>query len=197
MSIKAKLRKCWRVICKSMRRADVPNWLTCAGTFCLAWFAYSQFVATNSTSKQQLRAYVNVSVPVLEHLDDPGQDVLAILAFQNFGLTPANDVQISLNGFLEDESPKADFKIAAPKDMSTQVLAPSIILQRSFNFHKLNSGIVKLIHDGERPLYVFGLITYKDIFGTQHQTKYRFICKGTPNTNKEFFKADSNGNEAD
>jgi hypothetical protein len=130
------------------------------------------------TAKKQLRAYVHVEKGLLKF---SGSIVEGQIHIQNFGQTPAYDVRHWIHLWIERwplqivlPEPPEDFQ------MSKGILGPSgthIMVGQLGG----NAGPAPEMTLGQHPMrtvYVYGRVTYKDVFGDERYTEYRHIFGG-------------------
>jgi hypothetical protein len=160
---------------------------------------------STDTAQRHLRAYVCVATGGVRFKAPNLPE--AEIQVKNYGLTPAYDVKMWLHTWIEE----FPLKVALPTpaggfNMSAAILAPNE------KPHVLISGDapvpaenVHLIGTPKGTIYIYGEIRYKDVFGVERHTKYRFIHGGAEGTVRRqdgkipygFIKPDSQGNEAD
>ena len=80
--------------------------------------------------------------------------------------------------------------------MSRAVLGPRATSQKFDQLNSLSTAGAKALADGTAAIYVWGLITYKDAFGTDRFTNYRYMIGGNVGVRGVFLAQCENGNEA-
>ena len=158
----------------------------------------------SDTATRQLRAYVCVNAAKMEFVK-PGVPQ-AYVEMKNCGQTPAYDVRGWIHTWFA-EFPLKENMPNAPDDFSRSkdTLAPG---RKSTYASGLNPPIpdhfLAILGTTKFTMYVYGEISYKDIFGCVRTTKYRLIHGGNEGTRKtkdskgaEYFllKPDTEGNE--
>lgn len=170
-----------------------------AGITLFVWMAtYGLFRDAKETSRASLRAYVNVTTfdignvvdPIfsdpekkwarekyLVAIQDPNIGPVAIAYAKNSGKTPALDV-VHLGDITFDTFPTPQSKLIVGEAMDkiASVIGPDVVTNRNFKIHQpLNAAQIASLRSGDAAVYVFGTITYKDVFGVAHFTKYRVM----------------------
>lgn len=118
-----------------------------------------------------------------------GKPVECQIEFTNTGKTPALDVraQHTLGG----QSPSCDIEVIAlsyedqeryPPKSQGAVPPNGTIAVCSHSSNIASTQMLKDIMDGRQTVYVFGSVSYRDIFGIQHKTRYCYTID--PNTNE-------------
>lgn len=140
--------------------------------------AQAQLADAKDTSQKQLRAYVYATPNNLYHLgNSPTQGYVTI---QNAGNTFAKDVEIEAGiNVLGAEIPD-DLKKMGKLDQEPGVmpLAPRSPYSFFREFRILSDEQVKEIKSKKKRIYVFGKVTYKDMFDLSHQTTFCFMYYG-------------------
>jgi len=159
-----------------------------------------QFWQTNkvmrNTTHMQLRAYVCVSGGTIKF--DRKDAPVAHVEYRNSGQTPAYDVQgwhhIWIAGYpLTEELPEpsksfmTSHSIIPPGGHAFMLIPkkPSVPAQS-----------VHLLGTPEGTIYIYGEIRYKDAFGVERLTKYRFMYGGPEGVHGAYLKPHTEGNEA-
>jgi hypothetical protein len=166
----------------------------------LVWIGHQQI----ATSRAQLRAYVLVSRSVVTNVADGTGIPEAQVTIKNFGQTPAYNV-INVGGFAIDRYPPprtldliiSDGEFASPA-RSREVLAPgdSSVSVVSAPRPPLTAPEKASLANGTGIVYVYGEIRYKDAFGREQWTKYRFMMGGPVGVRGGQLAACEEGNEA-
>lgn len=145
-----------------------------AFTIVLAIVGIVQFLA----ARRAERAWI---VPVIP--DPPtknlGQDVAIRWQVENRGRTPAWMTSLGSAARIikaGDELPKEpEYTMAGPFTKEGTVLSPEAKASRGVTIPAANMDAVE---QGEQYLlYIFGIVTYRDIFGGEHETRYCFRFK--------------------
>jgi hypothetical protein len=145
------------------------------------------------TAERQLRAYVCIDSAVLKF---PQPDVPeAQVHIKNCGQTPAYDVRGWIHTWFAEyplkvslPTPPSDFR------MAVDTLAPG--RNSIFVAHKkppICPGLLPALGTPQLTFYVYGEVSYKDIFGKHWSTKYRLIYGGTEEQRKVSLKDGAEG----
>lgn len=137
----------------------------------------SQTKAVNAN----LRAYIMLGLgAVVPQNKDTGYRYDVRLTLQNVGNTPANKLAFNLQTDLLPLPLPADFKIPAFDPVSAGTQPPTVgphqnslvnaVAPRIYSDEEVND----LKSGNKKLLYVFGTVTYQDVFGESHYTK---ICQ--------------------
>jgi hypothetical protein len=161
----------------------------------LVWIGHQQI----ATSRAQLRAYVLVSKSVVTTAFPEAQ-----VTIKNSGQTPAYNV-INVGGFAMDRYPPpptldliiSDGEFASPA-RSREVLGPgdSSVSVVSAARPPLTAPEKASLANGTCIIYVYGEIRYRDTFGREQWTKYRFMMGGPVGVRGGQLAACEEGNEA-
>jgi hypothetical protein len=166
---------------------DKPPWLlwdfwTAIGTLLLGGATLALVAKTDRLiksaeegSRRQLRAYVAVENSTLNGLDED-ETPTALVNFRNVGQTPALDLTCRsrmviapypLGDYVLDLGDDSDLKSLEP-------LGPTIMRSKLDAGFPASMSALQMagLGAGEWALYVFGEITYQDVFGTPHITRY-------------------------
>jgi hypothetical protein len=150
---------------------------------------------TAQAMKYRDRAYIALEWSGINGLKSP-DDVLTIhLKFRNIGSTPASLVrQYNYFNINEDTISLSDNELTA-RLSSTSILgdvAPSqdfeinMLCDQSGQFIALTPQSFQDLQAGKWTLHVFGRITYRDVFGIDHETRWSRVYdhknKSFPNT---------------
>lgn len=140
----------------------------------------TQLLVTNTkrNSETQLRAYVAAEPGPIYHVNAVGSPLVAYLVIRNTGQTPAYEVKrtIGISLLAPPVPPRRDLLGRVRRVEGVLVLQPRAqnhILETLKRI--LTEGeVAKIISPGGEKLriYVFGTITYKDVFGGEHFTHY-------------------------
>jgi hypothetical protein len=158
--------------------------LTVFGTFILAAIVFVQLIDARKSNQRQLRAYVLARDGKVSNfgtwLKIEGQ-----VRIENYGQTPARDV-VTWVGITVDNwpVPKDLGRPTEPLDQSKAVLGPnarSIITAETKR--PLTPLQVQKIRSGAATIYLFGEITYVDVFGQPQITEFRFAYGGPAGEN--------------
>jgi len=146
--------------------------------------AITQVWVSRTTEKRQLRAYISVAPDPKQGssviIDKDKRSVQAIVALVNHGITPGKHIQL-WGAAKALERPITDAKL---NDSETSLFRQQF---SSFPGDELtNAGIGTqltptewdnvTVNSPKEVLYVFGFITYEDIFGDSHRTDFCFFA---------------------
>lgn len=149
-------------------------------TIVLALATYRQYRATRIAE----RAWVVCQAPDPPPPNQEG-DVAIRWVVENKGRTPAWVTSmgsaariIKADDALPDEPP---YTMAGPFTSEGAVLPPNAKASRGVNIPAANMAAVEHGYEGqEYVLYLFGIVKYRDIFGSEHETRYCFFFKPGP-----------------
>lgn len=135
---------------------------------------HSNWIARD-TAKRQLRAYVGYSNEWYHNEFALGQELLLKPRIANFGETPARNViwQAQLEMISDPDADNA-FILSPLQPGSKSTLGKGQWTQTRLSVTP-NAGHYALITSGAAKLYVFGSISYTDIFGDEWSTTFRFV----------------------
>jgi len=163
----------------------------------LLWRATKKLVeGADATAKRQLRAYIHVSEARCSDFGFPNG--VYMVNFTNTGQTPAYDVSsyiaISFTAFPLSE--KLEMAGHGTKGLAT--------IGRDGEGHArmeaargLTGEEYGAVRDGKRAVFVFGVISYRDIFGDKWTTNFRYYVGGDQGIRSDGFLAShSEGNDA-
>lgn len=151
------------------------TWLSAAsfiGVLAAIGLAFHSNMIARDTAKRELRAYINVAYAEVEPPESP-LNFKARIHFENFGMTPAYDVQSRVNsrtvggGVLDSFSRELSHRepsppfVAAPRRQFSRTV--DVILDPE-ELDSLESGIAHAI--------IYGDVTYGDAFGQPRTTTF-------------------------
>jgi hypothetical protein len=148
------------------------------------------------TARRQLRAYVFVDQATV--IEPDGADPRLDIQIRNSGQTPAHEVVVA--GIVRGFNPH-DARLFSdpPKDseFSRFVFGPNRFAYKSFALKELlNSNTMKGLRSRDQHiLYVWGEISYRDVFKKSRYTKFRLSIggpSGWPDTNLMIVSAEGN-----
>jgi hypothetical protein len=93
---------------------------------------------------------------------------------RNSGQTPATDLTIRNADDLLIEFPKSPLAYPVPEGQSRAVLGPGDEFTVAIS-RPIPLGSLEGLKKGDISLYAYGSITYSDIFGETHETKYCLV----------------------
>ena len=154
--------------------------------------------SAGETAMHELRAYVHVDAAEInvENRNAPSINVTA----RNLGRTPAFNVRHWIHMWTEKYPLIGPDILPVPPDgfqMTTSVLPPNGHHQLPINKvpPPLSDIIASLLGTAEATLYVYGEISYRDVFGEERITRYRLMYGGGEPVDDKHLKPDFDGNE--
>jgi hypothetical protein len=177
--------------------AAVGTWVSGgSGLLVLAalYLAFQSNRIAGDTAKRQLRSYVNVS-KFEPSAYCVGQAFSTRVHFSNKGQTPAHDVIV--RAYLARRQLPLDTATLGDQPItgwgSKTTLANGDPLSANVRFgHSVSEDEIAAFRDEKIGIYVYGWVSYKDIFGEKHITKYRAALQ-----QDGLFAGCDDGNEAD
>jgi hypothetical protein len=125
------------------------------------------------TAERQLRAYVHVAAASASPV---GTLINFYLEVKNFGQTPAYEVKLSFVIKLADLPEKAsDLVPPDTPNISQAILPPQVSIHDNFTPpQQLTPNQILKIGSEKAAIFVAGQITYRDIFGRDRLTEFRY-----------------------
>jgi hypothetical protein len=168
----------WSIFGKQLKITDT---LLCGFTAVLAiatigigYATYLLWEGEEKTAAYQLRAYVLMDTGQISDLNNSPFKVS--LCLKNSGMTPAFNVDF-YQAVVIKEYP-LETELMNPKAIgptSNTAVAPGKNMCDTFNSNiTLTPERISAIKDGKATIYVYGSITYKDIYKETHSTSYRY-----------------------
>jgi hypothetical protein len=168
----------------------------------------SQETLLRDTAQRQLRAYICVDAAMLKFTGTGDNESFEVqVDIKNSGQTPAYDLHLWAHVWVEQYPLKVDLP-EPPQDfrMSSSIIAPGgKTIMVSGPGQSIHAPIVTL-GNPSRTVYAYGKICYRDAFGKNRTTRYRFFYGGNEpprrKTDREgrvigLLQPDAEGNEAD
>ena len=166
----------------------------------MAATAYQGYIARESM-RQGLRAYVGTEgASWMEESQQPGQPKTitsgVVVTFQNRGTTPAYHVNTNVSYTFSTTALTNDFRYPENYDesngpRSAGMLAPNVPMKSIVSLASPPDLIA--LYKGETGAYVYGHVSYDDIFGMRHTTTYCYTLKAPlnvfhmcPNHNEQY-----------
>lgn len=149
------------------------------------------------TSVRQLRAYIAVERAWIE-FPEPGVPKVTVI-IKNSGQTPAHSLRHWIHQWIE----RYPLSVDLPEPPEDFIMSSSIL--GSGATHEMRivhpRQIIKpcCIHDigtSEGTIYVYGAVTYQDIFGNSHYMKYRLMHGGRDRAEAGYLSPCEEGNQA-
>jgi hypothetical protein len=163
----------------------------------LLWRATKKLIeGAEATAKRQLRAYIHVSEARCGDFGFP--TAIYMINYTNTGQTPAYDVYSSIVIKL------TAFPLSEPLEMVGDGTKGITTIGRDGEGHArieapraLTGEEYAAIRDGKAAIFVFGVISYRDVFGDNWTTQYRYYVGGDQGIRTDGFLAShSEGNNA-
>jgi hypothetical protein len=164
-------------------RLKVTDTLLVAVTFLLFWATLALWLSTRRlvkdakrTAARQLRAYVNVANAVAK---PDGDFFVYSIEVKNFGQTPAYKVRLRYVIELRECPTMRPFIVPDDPKISVAVLPPTVPIHDAFRPRQvLGPNQRQRLADGAAAIYIYGLITYEDIFESPQETEFRYMIGG-------------------
>jgi hypothetical protein len=184
--------------------------ITALATFAIAFFTLTLWRSSEKmwlttqralehselTAERQLRAYVHVCTV---NASPVGSLINYYLEVRNFGQTPAYEVKLSFVIKLADLPEKAG-ELVPPEtpNISQAVLPPQVSIHDNFTpAQQLSPNQVLKIQSDKAAIFVAGQITYRDIFGKDRLTEFRYyLSKMTGEQTSGALAISAQGNRA-
>jgi hypothetical protein len=144
-----------------------PDWWLIGLTGLLVVATGGMVFYARDTARRQLRAYVGC-----QSISIVANPIRGQFSIKNFGQTMAKDVEIRLATAVETVG-TTQFKLDTLKCKT--VLMPSEVAGLEEAAGQYDSGLVNL---GAYTIYAWGRVDYKDVFGNQRWTIFRFESDG-------------------
>ncbi len=134
---------------------------------------------TRDTAQRELRAYVGIEKIGKSHAEWRGQRLYrATVTLKNFGQTPAADVRINAGAETLPYPDKDEyFDWVDEHAQGAGLLNPGSSLE-----YKIDTidPYAEAQNMPENAFYAFGEITYRDVFGNDRCTRFRYMLAGFP-----------------
>jgi hypothetical protein len=153
-------------------------------------------IGADNTAKRQLRAYIHVSEARFANFGFPGG--VYMINYTNTGQTPAYDVfgtiGVQLTNFPLSENlettgigTKGISTVGRDGEGHCRIEAPRGLSGEEYG----------AVRDGKSAVFVYGVISYRDVFGDKWATEYRYFIGGDQGIRSDGFMAShSEGNKA-
>lgn len=152
-----------------------PNGWIAICTIILVFIGFCALHTSYDTEKRQLRAYVTPSIQS-SNIDDAS--IFVILLIENFGQTPAKNCKISgVVDMLPCPLPKG-FVFRMPLtefEQNSRIYPKATIPANVEILHKHAFTKNEILSNPNRSAYVFGVLSYEDIFGDIHTTNFCYF----------------------
>jgi len=136
--------------------------------------AEASVAITEDTAKRQLRAYMS---PAESRLDDFKTDKIAwaFVVFRNTGQTPAYDVR-SRVALRFVTAPVTDFELVLTGEESSSSIGPGLDIHPRISLPAMiTSAHMSDFYSGKRECWFHGWVKYRDAFGEQRETNFRYF----------------------
>ncbi|WP_349434302.1 hypothetical protein [Pararhizobium sp. A13] len=154
-------------------------------------------IVTRDMAQMQMRAYMNTAHAWISFKEN--NEPVAHVSIKNFGQTPAMNVKSWIHIWIEKYPLKGSlpFPKEGEVDQSSSVISPGF----HYNYHHprtrgIDEEIMTEIRAGRAAIYVYGGITYDDVFGGNRKTEFLKFCTGERGGDDENLKDYRNGNYA-
>ena len=179
----------------SARRAAIATHSAAIAAETSAATANNTLKSMEGTSERQLRAYVGVSKVEVDKLG-VGHKTRLRITIKNFGQTPAYAVRRWADMKVADRS-----ETSFPDDdddggARTMNPGDSFILSSRHEIDLTQDDMDRLKADTAR-IFLWGRLTYDDVFGSPHEATFRFEYGGSHTMDLNAFSFCAEGNEAD
>lgn len=152
--------------------------------------AHDAVSVTRDTARQQMRAYIGIKKAWMQWL---GQELWAIVAFENMGQTPAYN---GTNWMTACKDP-AHFPRTPPPYESRFTLGPRAPMEIHVCVPNVQPKDTENMTGANPRIFVWGEIEYTDVFGSRWRTSYRLMGTGKVEGKNIFtLGACAEGNEA-
>jgi len=185
-------------------RVVAPTWFAAVFALLALIFSGWTWVRFQRQSRQELRAYVDIrkanikGVDLLNKLIFPTDGITSEVVFQpvkttymlkirNHGKTPALKMQWRANVIVDDIKSPSEANLDPTKITIVDTVHNGIISERPLPPHddegniapcpmkKLNDFDIEGIRIGTRAIYVYGMISYFDVFGIRQVRTFRYM----------------------
>jgi len=160
--------------------------------------AQNTLVVMKDTAQRQLRAYISITAAEIE-FPEPGRPK-STLTFKNAGQTPAHNVQI----WIHQWAAAYPLNVALPTPPRDFEMAKNTLGAGAY-FHMrseaprpiFNGPYLDLVGTSQGTIYVYGEISYFDVFGQKHVQEYRLMYGGNELVVPGALKPCESGNDGD
>ncbi len=145
-------------------------WLVIA-TIVIASIGVLQWWETRNTAKKELRAYMGIGGGQVYLL--PGNTIRAEVEIKNFGRSPARNVKVGIDGDRRKPGETGAFD-DPPWIPHKHYIAPTMYWTIGHEFLKLEDSDIQDIALDRKLVYIWGRVTYEDIYGKTRTLRFRF-----------------------
>lgn len=160
---------------------DPPSystWIMAFATFILAVFAGIQLLISRNSARRELRAYVFVEEVTIKNSIDPVKKPSITMSIKNYGQTPASNM-IAVGTLAVHEYPLVSKLLQGPAGkgpISRFSIASNGSVYQEISLNRtLKPEEVEGLQGGNMAIYLFGNISYADVFKVKRSTNYRFM----------------------
>ena len=136
--------------------------------------SYKTYTTGTDVIHKEQRAYMAIDKDAMKLNADGTRDGYIIV--KNFGLSPAFDVHTQTGTALGAYPIQEKEFDAAPHEYHVQdfpTVAPNIAMQILFKTQSMGPKQTEAFQAGKAAIYIFGKISYRDIFGKTHINEFR------------------------
>jgi hypothetical protein len=125
--------------------------------------------------RRDQRAWIGMRDTRLVNPVQAGQPITISTQLQNTGKTPALDVRIPLKRGIVEPPNLASFEVPADDRLQSQVYLVSPTESQTALFRisgvHVTEEVAAAVNEGKAPLYLYGVLTYKDVFDHSRRTR--------------------------
>lgn len=158
---------------------------TIVGTGLLIWTLWE----TRQTSRRELRAYVDVAETGFSdgtHIERPAHLVKGVISaaavIRNSGQTPAKSIihwsAVTICKIDEENTLVPASSVGIPSDDNSLPAGGTMTAIRVME-RKPTAAERRGIKAGTHAVYIYGRVTYRDVFGVSHASNYRMLWHGS------------------
>ncbi|HMD54713.1 MAG TPA: hypothetical protein VKJ65_09215 [Phycisphaerae bacterium] len=146
-------------------------------TIWLAVATHFLVVGAEKNAQRQLRAYIGISEQTADIESDHIKPLRFKITIHNYGSTPAHDVVVKIDVSsicTFDTKVSFDHLVGLKKGTPKSIMFPGKDVP--YWHYMMNTSIYQAMAEvgqNAKVIFVFGCISYKDIFGEEHDTKFR------------------------
>lgn len=165
------------------------------GTIWLAVATQRLAIGAEKNAERQLRAYVFIEKAGINDFYNNARIQLNI-TLKNSGQTPARNVVVWANMKVADRNNPGDFGDAAVQPQNKTNLPPNGKLTTTFDMTPVPAQIQTAFANGQYWGYVWGAITYVDVFDRPQTTNFKVFARGGEGPAALHLSYCEDGNEA-
>jgi len=150
---------------------------------------------TSDIGRKQLRAYVGIAAIGISKLDQ--KPVVCDVMIQNFGQTPAYEFRVSAWIIVKEFPPTSKFTHwVEDHEKGQAAIYPGLPNKVTIEYPEVSKSDIAAIQNGTKAFWAYGEIRYRDAFGCDHFTRYRFFTGGSKGVHGREMTPHAQGNEA-